>query len=255
MIAPPATHSHRHQRLLVVEDDPDIASLIADMLGERGYEVLVAGDGSALEQQLRHDGIDLVILDLMLPGEDGLSLCSRLRTRYGVPILMLTAIGAEMDRIIGLESGADDYMVKPFAPRELLARVRALLRRTSGHAEPPASAEPVAYDFDGWELHLMRLSLTAPDGALVPLTSAEFSLLAALCARPGQVVSRETLLARGQNTHPAAFDRSVDTLIGRLRRKLAAQNPEGDAEPEIIRTVRNAGYLLVPPVSVRYRLQ
>jgi two-component system OmpR family response regulator len=181
---------------------------------------------------------------------------------------MLTAIGAEADRIIGLESGADDYMVKPFAPRELLARVRALLRRTGGHAghseDPAAHAETIAYRFSGWELHLMRLSLTAPDGALVPLTSAEFSLLATLCAHAGEVVSRETLLSRGQNTHPAAYDRSVDTLIGRLRRKLAAQahaDPQPDPEnvngggdaSEIIRTVRNAGYLLVPPVTVRTR--
>lgn len=258
---PPAGQSHRRQRLLVVEDDEDISTLIADMLAERGYEVLRAGDGGLLEHALRHDAIDLVILDLMLPGEDGLSLCRRLRTRYGVPILMLTAIGAEADRIVGLESGADDYMVKPFGPRELLARVRALLRRTGGHSDAAEPAETVAYHFDGWELHLMRLSLTAPDGALVPLTSAEFSLLAVLCARAGQVVSRDTLLARGQNTHPAAYDRSVDTLIGRLRRKLAAQvrsDGAGDAsnaqaEHEIIRTVRNAGYMLVPPVTARTR--
>ncbi len=264
---PPASQLHRRQRLLVVEDDEDISTLIADMLTERGYEVLRAGDGGLLEHALRHDAIDLVILDLMLPGEDGLSLCRRLRTRYGVPILMLTAIGAEADRIVGLESGADDYMVKPFAPRELLARVRALLRRTGGHSDAMQPAETVAYQFDGWELHLMRLSLTAPDGSLVPLTSAEFSLLAALCARAGQVVSRDTLLARGQNLHTAAYDRSVDTLIGRLRRKLAAQvQPEEHGDPEsgeasepqgagqeIIRTVRNAGYMLVPPVTARTR--
>jgi len=268
---PPASRTLRRQRLLVVEDDAEISALIADMLNERGYDVMRAADGEYLEQTLRQDTIDLVILDLMLPGEDGLSLCRRLRTRYGVPILMLTAIGAEADRIIGLESGADDYMVKPFAPRELLARVRALLRRTGGHTghneEPPAHTEITAYHFSGWELHLIRLSLTAPDGALVPLTSAEFRLLATLCAHAGEVVSRETLLARGQNTHPAAYDRSVDTLVGRLRRKLAAQAHAGAADTqasmasiyagddacEIIRTVRNAGYLLVPPVSVRTR--
>jgi two-component system OmpR family response regulator len=260
MLAPPSANlSHRRQRLLVVEDDADISLLIADMLEERGYDVVRTTDGNNLETMLRQDSIDLVILDLMLPGEDGLSLCRRLRARYGVPMLMLTAIGAEADRIIGLESGADDYMVKPFAPRELLARVRALLRRTGGHADPGQPAETVAYLFDGWELHLMRLSLTAPDGALVPLTSAEFSLLATLCTRAGQVVSRDVLLSRGQNMHQAAYDRSVDTLIGRLRRKLAAQTqtpPGAEAEPpatEIIRTVRNAGYMFVPPVTPRTR--
>jgi two-component system OmpR family response regulator len=246
---PPSQAAARRQVIMVVEDDADIAAMIADMLGERGYDVLRAGDGTALERYLQSERIDLVVLDLMLPGEDGLSLCRRLRTRHGVPILMLTAIGAEADRIVGLESGADDYMVKPFAPRELLARVCALLRRTGGAPVAAPVDEVVSYHFAGWELNLLRLSLTAPDGALVTLTSAEFSLLAALCARAGQVVSREVLLARDGNPTPAAFDRSVDTLIGRLRRKLAGVAPGG----EIIRTVRHAGYMLMPPVTVRRR--
>ena len=250
MIAgPPQSQAFRRQRVLVVEDDTEISAMVAAMLEERGYDVLRAGDGGGLERSLHRDAIDLVILDLMLPGEDGLSLCRRLRGRYGVPILMLTAIGAEADRIVGLESGADDYMVKPFAPRELLARVRALLRRTGGRAGTAAESEEiVSYHFANWDLNLLRMSLTAPNGALVPLTSAEFSLLKALCARPGEVISRETLLTRAENPHPAAFDRSVDTLIGRLRRKIAAQLPTAESE-EIIRTVRNAGYMLVPPVT------
>jgi two-component system, OmpR family, response regulator len=255
MIAPPpAEHTHRQERLLVVEDDPEISAMVADMLTGRGYEVLRAGDGRDLERILHRDAIDLVILDLMLPGEGGLSLCRRLRTRFGVPILMLTAIGADADRIIGLESGADDYMVKPFAPRELLARVRALLRRTGGGTSPRREEDAiVAYRFAGWELNLVRLSLVAPAGTLVPLTSGEFSLLAALCARAGDVVSRETLLARGPNPQPAAYDRSIDTLVGRLRRKLQTHMQGGEDGAEVIRTVRNAGYSFAPAVTVQYR--
>jgi two-component system OmpR family response regulator len=249
MISPkPEDTATRRERLLVVEDDQDISALVSDMLAERGYDVLRAPDGSTLERSLQRDNIDLVILDIMLPGEDGLSLCRRLRVRYGVPILMLTAIGAETDRIIGLESGADDYMVKPFAPRELLARVRALLRRTGRAGRAADEDTVIAYDFDGWQLHLLLLSLTAPDGTLVPLTSGEFTLLAALCARAGEVVSRETLLARGPTPNAAAYDRSIDTLVGRLRRKLQAHTPE-----EIINTVRHAGYRMVPAVTPQRR--
>jgi two-component system OmpR family response regulator len=169
---------------------------------------------------------------------------------------MLTAIGGQADRIIGLESGADDYVVKPFAPRELLARVRALLRRTGGYTATVADRdEPTAYLFDGWELNLVRLSLTAPDTTLVPLTSGEFTLLAALCAQAGSVVSRETLLARGPTAQPAAYDRSIDTLVGRLRRKLAAHMPAAaDADGQgMIRTVRNAGYIFTPSTTTRTR--
>ncbi len=247
----PSAAPIQRERLLVVEDDPDIRTMVAGMLAERGYDVLHAGDGRDMERLLHREQIDLVILDLMLPGEDGVSLCRRLRTRYGVPILMLTAIGGETDRIVGLESGADDYMVKPFAPRELLARVRALLRRTGRH-QAPAPETPAAYDFAGWELNLVRLTLTAPGGATVPLTNAEFTLLAALCARAGEVVSREALLTRGEAPPVAAYDRSVDTLIVRLRRKLAAHS-QGEPELDMIRTVRNAGYVFTPEVTLRTR--
>ena len=240
------------ERVLVVEDDPEINAMVAGLLAERGYDVLSAGDGRDMERLLNREQLDLVILDLMLPGEDGVSLCRRLRTRFGVPILMLTAICGETDRIVGLESGADDYLVKPFAPRELVARVRALLRRTGRHTAP-APETPSAYVFAGWELNMVRLSLTSPAGAQVPLTNAEFTLLAALCARSGEVVSREALLARGDALPVAAYDRSVDTLIVRLRRKLAAQGGGAEAEGDMIRTVRNAGYVFVPEVTVRLR--
>jgi two-component system OmpR family response regulator len=248
---PPTPAPVPRERLLVVEDDPEIRAMVAAMLSERGYDVLHAGDGRDMERLLHREQLDLVILDLMLPGEDGVSLCRRLRTRYGVPILMLTAIGAETDRIVGLESGADDYMVKPFAPRELLARVRALLRRTGRH-KPPSPETLAAYEFAGWELNLVRLTLTAPGGALVPLTNAEYTLLVALCARAGDVVSREALLARGDTPPVAAYDRSVDTLIVRLRRKLAAHVAAGP-DAEMIRTVRNAGYVFLPEVTQRTR--
>jgi two-component system OmpR family response regulator len=248
MIGPPTPDATPRDRLLVVEDDADIRGMVRAMLEERGYDVLTAHDGRDMERLLHRERLDLVVLDVMLPGEDGVSLCRRLRTRYGVPILMLTALGSETDRIVGLESGADDYLVKPFAPRELVARVRALLRRTGRHTRPAAET-PYAYEFGGWELNLIRLSLTAPGGALVPLTNAEFTLLAALCARAGEVVSREALLTRGEGAPVAAYDRSVDTLIVRLRRKLAA-HLGGAAEADMIRTVRNAGYQFVPEVTL-----
>lgn len=232
-------------RLLVVEDDSDIAGLVADMLAAHGYSVRTLPDGRDLERTLRREPIDLVILDIMLPGEDGLSLCRRLRATTRVPMLMLTALGSLPDRVIGLETGADDYLTKPFAPRELLARVRALLRRT-GDTPPPSPEEgPAAYRFEGWVLDLVRRTLRMPDGALVPLTSGEFALLAALCARAGEVIAREQLMARA-NGPLLAHDRSIDGAIGRLRRKLSQQ---AGAPAELIRTVRHAGYIFSAEVE------
>ncbi len=239
---PPDTRTQ--QRLLVVEDDADIAGMVCRMLGEHGYRMLRAPDGRDIDLTIKREQIDLVILDLMLPGEDGVSICRRLRSRYPIPILMLTALNGEADRVIGLESGADDYLAKPFAPRELLARVRALLRRTSRSVETP-DEEPSLFAFDGWQLDMIRMRLVSPAGLQVPLTTAELGLLAAFCRRSQQVLSRETLLALVHAQRSAAYDRSIDTLIVRLRRKI-----EDDIrEPTRIKTVRQGGYIFTPVVE------
>ncbi len=236
------------QKLLVVEDDADIAGMICRMLGEHGYRMLRAADGRDIELTIKREQVDLVILDLMLPGEDGVSICRRLRHRYPIPILMLTALNGEADRVIGLESGADDYLAKPFAPRELLARVRALLRRTGWTADVPDD-EPTLFLFDGWRLDMIRLNLVSPAGLQVPLTTAELGLLAAFCRRPQQVLSRETLLTLVHPQRSAAYDRSIDTLVVRLRRKI-----EDDVrEPSRIKTVRQGGYIFTPAVETAAR--
>jgi two-component system OmpR family response regulator len=236
------------QRLLVVEDDPDIAGMVCRMLGDHGYRMLRMPDGRDIDLTVRREQIDLVILDLMLPGEDGISICRRLRQRHPIPILMLTALNGEADRVIGLESGADDYLSKPFAPRELLARVRALLRRTGWSAEVPEE-EPSLFLFDGWRLDMIRMNLTSPAGLQVPLTTAELGLLAAFCRRPQQVLSRETLLTLVHPQRSAAYDRSIDTLVVRLRRKI-----EDDMrEPTRIKTVRQGGYIFTPVVEMAAR--
>jgi two-component system OmpR family response regulator len=235
---------NRPARLLMVEDDPEIAAMVSKMLNGHGYQVQRIPDGRELDRVMKRDPIDLVILDLMLPGEDGVSICRRLRRTHAVPVLMLTALGSEADRVIGLESGADDYLCKPFAPRELLARVRALLRRARWATSSPGD-EPTCFAFDGWMLDLLRMNLFSPDRLQVPLTSAEFALLSTFCKRPQQVLSRENLLALMHNQPAAVFDRAIDTLIARLRRKI-----EDDVrEPSRIKTVRNGGYIFTPTVT------
>jgi len=224
--------------LLIVDDDREIRDLLGRFLKGHGFRVTAAADGRAMFEALGDGRFDLVVLDLMLPGEDGLSLCRRLRAESDLPVIMLTAMGEETDRIVGLEVGADDYLAKPFNPRELLARVRAVLRRagSTGRAgEMPGDA----ITFDGWRLDLSRRELRRPDGALVPLTAGEFDLLVVLAERPGRVLSREQLLdlTRGREAQP--FDRSVDVQLSRLRRKIEAD----PREPAIIKTVRGGGYV------------
>ena len=244
----PTDDANRPARLLIVEDDLEIATMVARMLTEHGYQVQRLPDGRDLERALKREPVDLVILDLMLPGEDGLSICRRLRKNHAMPVLMLTALGGEADRVIGLESGADDYLCKPFAPRELLARVRALLRRAKW-VSGPSSDDPSCFVFDGWLLDLLRMNLYAPDRMQVPLTSAEFALLSVFCRKPQQVLSREALLALMHNQRAAVFDRAIDTLIARLRRKI-----EDDLrEPSRIKTVRNGGYIFTPHVEAAQR--
>lgn len=233
--------------ILVVDDDREIRDLLSRFLTKHGYRVSAAADGRAMRKVLADAAIDLVILDVMLPGEDGLSLCRGLRASSSVPIVMLTAVGEDVDRIVGLEIGADDYVPKPFNPRELLARIRAVLRRAgpaAGGLSGARQADAAALTFAGWRLDLDRRELTSADGTLVPLSAGEFGLLAALALHPQRVLSRDQLLdlARGRGAN--AFDRSIDVQISRLRRKI-----EDDPRvPTLIKTVRGGGYMLAAEV-------
>jgi DNA-binding response OmpR family regulator len=230
--------------VVLVEDDEDIRRLVRDLLVREGFAVEVADTATALDQVVARKRPDLVILDLMLPGEDGLSICRRLRGRGAVPILMLTAKSDAVDRVVGLEMGADDYVTKPFDPRELLARVRALLRRARnqvGHGEPEPSRR---FAFEGLVIDLDARRLETEAGKPVALTSAEFDLLACFVVRPRRVLSRDQLLdwTRGRDADP--FDRTIDMTISRLRKKVEAAAPGLN----LITTVRNNGYLFVPVV-------
>lgn len=228
--------------LLVVDDDRDIRTLLAEHLEGHGYRVLTAEDGRAMRRVLDGESVDLIVLDLNMPGEDGLSLCRSLRATSATPVIMLTARGDPIDRIVGLEMGADDYMPKPFEPRELVARIRSVLRRS--HALPP-NMEPVAMKraaFAGWVLDRDARALTAPDGRLVMLSGAEFDLIDALAEHSGRVLSREQLrtLAVGAD----ADDRAIDLRVSRLRQRLG----DDARAPTLIKTVRNLGYVLAAPV-------
>jgi two-component system OmpR family response regulator len=230
--------------ILVVEDDTEISALVARYLEQNDFRVSVAASGRDMDRVLGAARIDLVVLDIMLPGEDGLSICRRLRGASSVPIIMLTARAEEIDRIVGLELGADDYLAKPFNPRELLARIRAVLRRRPGLADAAPARQ--VFQFAGWRLEGTTRRLTAPSGARVALTSAETDLLLVFCEHAGRVLSRDQILdlTRGRTSGP--FDRSVDVLISRLRQKI-----EEDARsPELIKTVRSSGYLFTPEVAV-----
>jgi DNA-binding response OmpR family regulator len=228
--------------IVLVEDDEDIRRLVRDLLAREGFAVEVADTAVAFDQVLARRRPDLVVLDLMLPGEDGLSICRRLRSRGGVPILMLTAKSDPVDRVVGLEMGADDYVTKPFDPRELLARVRALLRRSRSHGESEPSRR---YAFEGLVIDLDARRLATESGKAIALTSAEFELLACFVVRPRRVLSRDQLLdwTRGRNADP--FDRTIDMTISRLRKKVEAAVPG----LSLITTVRNNGYLFVPVVK------
>ena len=232
------------QSILMVDDDPGIRDVVSDFLGRHGYQVETAADGSQMEQILSRGHTDLIVLDVMLPGEDGLAICRRLTGSEGPPVIMLSAMGEETDRIIGLELGADDYLAKPCKPRELLARIRAVLRRRT---ERPGAEGPIGAtcEFTGWRLDLVRRELRSPQGVVVNLSSGEFSMLRAFVERPQRVLTRDRLLdlARGPDTE--AYDRAIDVQISRLRKKL----DDGTGAPELIRTVRNEGYMFTAKVT------
>ena len=230
-------------KILIVEDDYQIAKLLADTLTENGMVVDIASDGSEMDMQRARNEFDLVILDVMLPGEDGLSLCRRLRTETTVPILMLTALGHEIDRILGIEIGADDYMTKPFSAREVTTRVRALLRRAS--YAPMSRDRPKLYRFEGWRIDPLRRQVHDPSNARVPMTTHEFDLLLAFCRNPGRVLTREQLLAVSHAGLAGPIERSVDVHMSRLRKKF-----EKDAkDPVFFKTVRLGGYMLTALVE------
>lgn len=231
-------------RVLIVDDDPEIRDIVGHVLSGHGIVVEEAADALGLATCLRHGTPDLILLDIGLPDEDGLSLARRLRSHSEVPIIMLTGLGGDADRIVGLELGADDYVVKPFNPRELVARIKAVLRRTRGVPMPAPEADMFGHDcrrFEGWFLDLTARRLSAPDGRPVVLTNAEYLMLEAFVCAPRQVLSRDQLLDKTrQQGDDEVFDRSIDVLVMRLRRKIEA-NPKA---PRLIRTERGAGYVL-----------
>ncbi len=239
----PETNPAAH--ILVVDDDRDIRELLARFLKKHGFRVTTAIDGKEMRRAIADWSIDLVVLDLMLPGEDGLSLCRNLRAKSAIPIIMLTMMNEETDRIIGLEMGADDYLPKPFNPRELLARMKAVLRRTKNLPDAGTTASPKTLYFDGWKLEIGRRQLESSSGLLIDLSAGEFDLLVALAEHPQQVLTRDQLLDLTHGRIEAPFDRSIDMQISRLRRKMEL----GEGANDLIKTVRGGGYMLTAVVS------
>ncbi|HEY4541373.1 MAG TPA: response regulator [Noviherbaspirillum sp.] len=231
--------------ILIVDDDREISSLLAEYLQRNGYQTRVAGDGKAMQRQLEQGRTDLIVLDLNLPGEDGLTLCRNLRSHSNTPVVMLTARGEPVDRILGLEMGADDYLAKPFEPRELLARIRSVLRRT--HALPPEmqDADAKQASFAGWTMDFTARHLINAEGVVVALSGAEYRLLKIFIDHANRVLSRDQLLNFTQGRDADPFDRSIDLQISRLRQKLG----DDARSPQIIKTVRNEGYVLATPVT------
>ena len=233
-------------RIAIVEDDPEISRMVKSYMTDNGFEVAAARTGRDLDEVIAGGGrLDCVILDVGLPGEDGLSICRRIRGKSSVPIIMLTGRGADTDRIVGLEMGADDYLPKPFNPRELLARVRAVMRR-SVQPDPGQTEAPRVLVFDGWRLDTGRRQLFAPDGKPKPLTSGEFNILSIFCQQPRKVLSRDDLLELLHGRAAAVFDRSIDVQISRLRRKIETNLKD----PAFIKTVRYGGYFFTPVVTL-----
>ncbi|MBF0143704.1 MAG: response regulator [Magnetococcales bacterium] len=226
--------------ILIVDDDPDICKLISNYLAKQGFRVSIANDGRGLRGVLDRSHIDLIVLDLMLPGEDGLVLCRNLRSRSNIPVIILSARGEEMDRIIGLEMGADDYLGKPFHPRELLARVKSVLRRA--RTLPGGAVDPEdlgVYHFSGWSLDGPSRQLFSPEGELVTLSGSEFQLLMIFVSHPNRVLSRDQLLDLSHGREIEPFDRTIDMQVSRLRRRLR----DDPRNPALIKTVRSAGYV------------
>jgi len=229
-------------RLLLVDDEPALREPLAEYLVRQGFAVVQAASAAEARSQLKNELPELVLLDIMMPGEDGLSLCRHLADAHQIPTILLTAKGEAMDRIIGLEIGADDYVVKPFEPRELVARIRSVLRRSAKGGTVPAEDE--LFEFEGWQLDPLKRRLTDPEGAMVSISSAEFRLLMAFLEHPRQVLDRDRLLDMVQGREAHLFDRAVDNQVSRLRRKIEADNKA----PTLIQTVWGGGYMLATDV-------
>ncbi len=242
----------QQDHILIVDDDREIRHLLADYLEKQGLRCTAVADGREMKGALEQHRIDLIVLDVMMPGDDGLTLCRNLRAsgspRADTPILMLTARGEDMDRILGLEMGADDYLAKPFVPRELYARIRAVLRRTRAlppnlNAAPPANARELR--FSHWRLDTVNRHLIDADGTVVALSGAEYRILSVFLSHPQKVLSRDQLMELTQGREADVFDRSIDLLVSRVRQRLG----DSAREPTIIKTVRNEGYVLAAEVT------
>lgn len=231
--------------ILVVDDHSEIRDLLKRFLEQHGMRVSCARDGKEMKRLLDEREFDLLVLDLMMPGEDGLTLCRELRVKSRLPIIMLTAMGEETDRIIGLEMGADDYLAKPFNPRELLARIKAVMRRTQVEIQSVPEALTRDLRFDRWLLDINRRELVDEEGVGMSLSTAEFDLLKVFLERPQRVLSRDQLLDLARGREAVAFDRAIDTLVSRLRRKLE-RDPKN---PELIKTIWGGGYLFAADVT------
>jgi two-component system OmpR family response regulator len=231
--------------IVILDDDPEICNLLREYLEKNGLRATTVNNGKALWRMLDEKHIDLIVLDLMLPGEDGLELCRNLRARLNIPIIILSALGEETDRIIGLEMGADDYLAKPFNPRELLARIKVILRRSRtlpGRDDTEIVSQLV---FANWTLDLTTRHLISPEKVVIPLSGGEFRLLRVFLEHAKRVLTRDQLLELSQGREAQAFDRSIDVLVGRLRRHLG----ENAREPRLIQTARGAGYILAADVQ------
>jgi two-component system OmpR family response regulator len=235
----------KQDHILIVDDDAEIRGLLGEYLQKQGYRATAVADGKGLRAAMENSRPDVIVLDLMLPGEDGLALCRDLRARSNVPVIMLTARGEETDRIVGLEMGADDYLPKPFNPRELLARIKSVLRRARSLPDNLKPDEVASFRFAGWSLDVATRNLTAPDGVVIPLSGTEFRLLRVFLDHPNRVLTRDQLIDFMLSRDAAPFDRAIDVQVSRLRHRLR----EDAKEPAIIKTVRGQGYVFAAHVD------
>ena len=234
--------------ILIVDDDRDIRDLLSEYLQKQGYRVSVASEGRSMRAALHRSAPDLIVLDLMLPGEDGLTLCREVRAHSDIPIIMLTARGEEVDRIVGLEMGADDYLSKPFSPRELVARIKSILRRSRALPSNLKPEQVRTFKFAGWTLEVATRNLVSPTGVNIALSSTDYKLLRIFLDHPNRVLNRDQLIEMTQSRDAGPFDRSIDLQVSRLRKRLD-DNPK---EPSIIKTARGEGYVLAAEVSLEH---